>query len=74
MSEIVEEVAKSWLKKKIEEFIDQFDVNASKDEFYETYYERNLDVLQDFYEFIDKERREKEERRKLYEELKKEFE
>lgn len=74
MSEIVEEVAKSWLKKKIDKFIDQFDVNASKDEFYETYYERNLDVLQDFYEFIDKERREKEERRKLYEELKKEFE
>lgn len=74
MSDIVEEVAKNWLKKKIDQFIDQFDANASKDEFYETYYERNLDVLQDFYAFIDKERREKEQRRKLYEELKKEFE
>lgn len=74
MSEIVEEVAKSWLQKKIGKFIDQFDANGSKNEFYETYYERNLDVLNNFYAFIDKERREKEARRKLYEELKKEFE
>lgn len=74
MSDIAEEVAMSWLQEKLGKFIDQFDANGSKIEFYETYYERNLNVLNKFYAFIDRERREKEARRKLYEELKKEFE
>ena len=74
MSEIVEEVAMSWLQEKLGKFIDQFDANGHRDESYESVYERNRCVLEDFYSFIDKESREKEERRKLYEELKKEFE
>ena len=45
-----------------------------KTNFYMSHYENNKDVLEDFYSFIDKESREKEQRRKLYEELKKEFE
>lgn len=45
-----------------------------KTNFYMSRYENNKDVLEDFYSFIDKESREKEQRRTLYEELKKEFE
>lgn len=74
MDKMMEEIAKNWLKTKIDEFIDQFDPNGQKDEFYMSHYENNKDVLEDFYSLIDKESREKEQRRKLYEELKKEFE
>ena len=74
MDAMMEQIAKNWLKQKMCEFIDQFDSNGHKDEFYMSYYEKNIEVLDAFYAFIDKDAREKEQRRKLYEELKKEFE
>lgn len=33
MDKMMEEIAKNWLKTKIDEFIDQFDPNGQKDEF-----------------------------------------
>lgn len=74
MTEIVEQVAINWLQKKINEFIDRFDPNEPKDEFWMNNYENVKDVLDDFYQFINQDNEEKAKRRKLYEELKKEFE
>ena len=70
MSEINENVAKIWLRKKMNEFMDLFDPNES---IYMNGYKDSKDVLDDFYEFIFKYSIEKEKRRQLYEELKKEF-
>lgn len=56
----MEEIAKNWLKTKIDEFIDQFDPEELRDEFYLNDYEIHRSVLASFYTFIDKESREKE--------------
>jgi len=72
--ENLDQIAKLWLQKKIDEFVDQYDPNASRDEFWMNTYENVKDVLDDFYQFINRDAEEKEKRRKLYEELKKEFE
>lgn len=74
MTEIEEKIAKHWLQKKIDEFMDRFDPNAPRDEFWMNNFENVKDVLKGFYEFINHGDEEKAKRRKLYEELKKEFE
>ena len=73
MTEIDENVAKIWLQKKMNEFMDLFDPNEPKDEYYMNAYQDSEDVLDKFYNFVFKDSIEKEKRRQLYEELKKEF-
>ena len=74
MNKIIEQAAIEWLRAKITMFIDQYDPNEPKDEFWMNNYENIKYVLDGFYEFIDQDNIEKEKRRKLYEELKAEFE
>lgn len=64
----------NWFKKKIDAFVNRLDPNEPKDEFWVNNYQNVKDVLDDFYEFINGDDEEKAKRRKLYEELKKEFE
>ena len=73
MNEIEQKIFTHWLKKKISEFV------ITQQDSYENDWhatDRGIAnyVLNDFMEFINKEIVEKEKRRKLYEELKKEFE
>lgn len=70
----IDQIAKHWLQKKIDAFVDQYDPNEPRDEFWMNNYENVKDVLDDFYQFINRDDEEKAKRRKLYEELKKEFE
>lgn len=70
----IDQIAKHWLQKKIDSFVDQYDPNETRDEFWMNNYENVKDVLDDFYQFINRDDEEKAKRRKLYEELKKEFE
>lgn len=72
--ENLDQIAKHWLQKKIDAFTDQYDPNEPRDEFWMNNYENVKDVLDDFYQFINRDDEEKAKRRKLYEELKKEFE
>ena len=74
MTEIDENVAKIWLQKKIDEFIDRFDPIAPRDEFWMNDFENVKDILNRFCWFINHDDDdEKAKRRQLYEELKKEF-
>lgn len=70
----IDQIAKLWLQKKIDAFVDQYDPNEPRDEFWMNNYENVKDVLDDFYQFINRDDDEKAKRRKMYEELKKEFE
>ncbi len=73
MNEIFEKTAIDWLQKKIAEFVcNQQD--SYKNEWYATDRVIACSFLDDFMGFVNKENIEKEKRRKLYEELKKEFE
>lgn len=72
--ENLDQIAKLWLQKKIDAFVDQFYPNETRYEFWKNDYENVKDVLDDFYQFINRDDEEKAKRRKLYEELKKEFE
>ena len=73
MNEIFEKNAIDWLQKKIAEFVSEKQ-DSYRNEWYLTDQELASSVLDEFVEFVDRENIEKEKRRKLYEELKKEFE
>lgn len=72
MNEIVEQVAINWLRKKISEFVETLQ-DSYKNEWYASDRVIACSFLDDFMEFVDHENSEKTKRRKLYEELKKEF-
>lgn len=72
VNEIFEKMAIDWLQKKITEFVSN-QQDDSKNEWYATDREFAQSILDDFVEFVDHDNIEKEKRRKLYEELKKEF-
>ena len=72
MNEIFEKNAIDWLQKKIAEFVSEKD-NSHNNEWYVTDREIASSILDEFVDFVDHENIEKEKRRKLYEELKKEF-
>lgn len=72
MNEIFEKNAIDWLQKKIAEFVSDKQ-DSYRNEWYLTDRELASSILDEFVEFIDHENSEKTKRRKLYEELKKEF-
>ena len=72
MNEIFEKNAIDQLKKKIAEFVSEKQ-DCYRNEWYLTDQELASSILDEFVEFVDHEKIEKEKRRKLYEELKKEF-
>lgn len=72
MNENFEKNAIDWLQKKIAEFVSEKDDSYNK-ELYVTDRVLASSILDEFVEFVDHENIEKEKRRKLYEELKKEF-
>ena len=72
MNEIFEKNAIDWLQKKIAEFVSDKQ-DSYRNEWYVTDRVLASSILDEFVEFVDHENIEKEKRRKLYEELKKEF-
>jgi hypothetical protein len=72
MDEIFEKNAIDWLQKKIAEFVFT-QQDSYENEWYTTDRKLAKSILDEFVEFVDHENIEKEKRRKLYEELKKEF-
>ena len=72
MNEIFEKNAIDWLQKKIAEFVSNKQ-DSYNNEWYVTDRVLASSILDEFVDFVESENNEKEKRRKLYEELKKEF-
>jgi hypothetical protein len=60
------------LRRKMDEYLDTLD-DLNEEEWHGSQYDRHFEALSAFVEWLDKPAREKEARRQLYEQLKKEF-